>query len=337
MEKGSTKISVRQKFPLLVAEDDPVTSRLLEKKLKEWGYSVYKAENGEKAWEILRKPGLRIALLDWMMPGIEGPQLCARLRQARKPRYTYLILLTAKDTSFDIIQGLEAGADDYMTKPVNFLELKARLQTAQRIIGLEDRWLQVQKKLTRLATTDPLTHAWNRRAIMRFILEEINRCQRDGRPFGLLMIDLDNFKQINDAYGHQGGDQVLRQVVRLFKNNLRTYDRIGRYGGDELIILLPSCNVYQTGTVASHLLELARKNNFNVRGRTTTPVTLSIGAVASDTLSQVNLDSLIMTADQALYLAKKLGRDRVIIFGDSVKPEIREKQNVRKNKFSSAD
>jgi two-component system cell cycle response regulator len=330
MKKIKNSASSKNNLPILIAEDDPVAARLLEKKLKEWDYSIYRAENGEKAWELLRRPELRIAILDWMMPGIEGPELCSRLRQMKKSHYTYLILLTAKDTSFDIIQGLEAGADDYMTKPVNFLELKARLQTAQRIIELEDSLLQAQKKLIRLATTDPLTHAWNRRAIIKFISEETNRYQREGRPFGLLMIDLDNFKLINDTYGHQSGDQVLKKMVTIFKNNLRNYDRIGRYGGDELIILLPACNVYQTGTVAAHLLNLVRQNNFKIRGKTKIKVTLSIGGTASETISKINLNNLISTADRALYLAKKMGRDRVIIFGDSVNYEIMEKKNVRK-------
>ncbi|MGB9894006.1 MAG: response regulator, partial [Candidatus Saccharicenans sp.] len=175
------EITGKNKGPILVAEDDPVACKLLEKKLKEWGYEVYKTENGQKAWEILKKSEMRMAILDWMMPGLEGPELCLRLRQYRKPYYTYLILLTAKDTSFDIIQGLEAGADDYMTKPINLLELKARLQTAGRIIELENNLIKAQKKLSRLATTDSLTRAWNRRTIFNFLAEELNRYKRGGR------------------------------------------------------------------------------------------------------------------------------------------------------------
>lgn len=331
MEENRKEAAASQKnVSILVAEDDPVARRLLEKKLKDWGYRVYKADNGEKAWEILRQPDLRIAILDWMMPGIEGPELCFRLRQTKKPRYTYLILLTAKDTSFDIIQGLEAGADDYMTKPVNFMELKARLQTAHRIIELEDRLLQARKKLMRLATTDSLTHAWNRRTIMKFIKEEISRYTRGGRPFGLLMIDLDNFKQINDTYGHQAGDTVLRYLVKLFIKNLRNYDRVGRYGGDELIVLLPASDIFNTGILAARLLELTRKSKIKLRTGEKISITLSIGGTAVDSLSQTQINNLIQTSDRALYLAKKLGRDRAILFGDSVNLEITEKQNARK-------
>jgi two-component system chemotaxis response regulator CheY len=330
-EERKEETSSQKYFPILVAEDDPVARRLLEKKLKDWGYRVYKAENGEKAWEILKQPEVRIAILDWMMPGMEGPQLCLRLRQVKKPHYTYLILLTARDTSFDIIQGLEAGADDYMTKPVNFMELRARLQAAHRIIELEDRLLQAQKKLIRLATTDSLTHAWNRGTIIKFIREEIDRYLRGDRPFGLLMVDMDNFKQINDTYGHQAGDTVLQNLVKLFKRNLRNYDRTGRYGGDELIVLLPGSDIYDTGLIAARLLDVCRKSKIRLKTGQKISVTLSIGGTTTDSLSQVQINNLIQTSDRALYLAKKLGRDRVILFGDSIKLEMTEKQNDRKS------
>jgi diguanylate cyclase (GGDEF)-like protein len=328
MEEGlKGKAFDKKNQSILIAEDDLVARRLLEKKLKEWGYLVFKADNGEEAWQILKKPEVRIAILDWMMPELEGPELCARLRQARKPRYTYLILLTAKDTSFDIIRGLEAGADDYMTKPVNLLELKARLQTADRIIELEDRLIQAQRKLMRLATTDSLTHAWNRRSIIRFLKEEVNRYLRGGRPFGLLMVDMDNFKQINDLFGHQAGDTVLQNLVKLFKKNLRNYDRVGRYGGDELIVLLPGSDIYYTGMIASRLLELCRNSKISIRTGQKISASLSIGGTSTDSLARVEINNLIQTSDRALYLAKKLGRDRVILFGDSVKLEWMEKQN----------
>lgn len=331
MEKNGEKgKNSRKKISILIAEDDPVSREILEKKLKEWGYQVYKADDGKKAWELLKQPEIRIGILDWMMPGIEGPELCFRLRKTKKPHYTYLILLTAKDTSFDVVQGLEAGADDYMTKPVNFMELRARLQTANRIIELEDRLNQIRKKLLRLATIDSLTHAWNRRTIMKFITEEISRYTRGGRPFGLLMIDLDNFKEINDTYGHQAGDLVLKNVVKLFRKNLRNYDRIGRYGGDELIVLLPASDIFNTGILAARLLELTRKAKFKLDNGEKISLTLSIGGTAVDCLNQVQLNNLIQTSDRALYLAKKLGRDRAILFGDSVNFEIKEKTNARK-------
>lgn len=322
----------KRNFSILIAEDDPLARRMLEKRLRDWGYSVFKAEDGKRAFEILRQPEVRIAILDWMMPGMEGPEVCSRLRSIKKPKYTYVILLTARDTSFDIIQGLEAGADDYMVKPINFLELKARLQTAHRILELEDNLIKTQKKLLRLATVDSLTGAWNRRTIFSFIVEELERFRREKRPLGLLMIDLDNFKMINDTYGHQAGDTVLKNIVRLLKRNLRPYDKVGRYGGDELLVILPNSNIYDTGLIASRLLEHIRNHKINFRHKATVSATLSVGGTSTDSLTQPTLDKLIRTADRALYLAKKLGRDRVILFGDSVKEETKEKKHGRKAK-----
>jgi two-component system chemotaxis response regulator CheY len=328
-EKASLQ---ERKFSVLIAEDDPLARRMLEKRLKDWGYTVFKAEEGKKALEILKRPEVRMAILDWMMPGLEGPEICSKLRQSKKPKYTYVILLTARDTSFDIIQGLEAGADDYMTKPINFMELRARLKTAHRILELEDHLLKTQKKLLKLATLDSLTGAWNRRTIFSFIREELERYRRENKPLGLLMIDLDNFKAINDTYGHQAGDAVLKNMVKMLKKNLRPYDRIGRYGGDGLLILLPSSDLFNTGLIASRLLEHIRKNKINFRHKATLSATLSIGGTSTDSLAQPSLEKLIQTADRALYLAKKLGRDRVILFGDSVKEEAKEKKHARKEK-----
>ncbi|MGB9836786.1 MAG: GGDEF domain-containing response regulator [Candidatus Saccharicenans sp.] len=323
------------KFSILIAEDDPLARRMLDKRLQEWGFKVLKAEDGKKALEILRQPEVRIAILDWMMPGLEGPEICQKLRHLKKPKYTYVILITARDTSYDIIQGLEAGADDYMAKPINFLELRARLQAALRILDLEDHLIKTQKKLLKLATVDSLTGAWNRRTILNFIKEELERYRRENKPLGLLMVDLDNFKTINDTFGHQAGDAVLKNIVRMLKKNLRPYDKIGRYGGDELLIILPNSNIFNTGIIASRLLEYIRKSKIDFRHKATLSATLSMGGVSTDSLAEPNLEKLIRTADRALYLAKKLGRDRVILFGDSVKEKTKEKKHARKEKTSS--
>lgn len=288
----------------------------MERKLNEWGYLVHRAEDGQQAWDLLKRPEIRIALLDWMMPGIEGPELCERLRQSKKARYTYLILLTARDSSFDIIQGLEAGADDYMTKPINLMELRARLQTAHRIINLEDNLIKAKRKLTRLASTDSLTHAWNRRTIFGFLAEELNRFRRAGCPFGILMIDIDHFKKINDRFGHPAGDAVLKQLVTLVRNNLRNYDRVARYGGDELILLLPGSEAKATEVIASRLLERVRQHRFEIGPRISIPLTISVGG-ATVTSPQDKAEIIIRAADRALYLAKKRGRDRMVVTNNS--------------------
>lgn len=315
-KSGQSKPPKEYFGPILIAEDDRVAGKLLERRLNEWGYLVHRAEDGYKAWELLKRPEIRIALLDWMMPGIEGPDLCQRLRQSEKARYTYLILLTARDSSFDIIQGLEAGADDYMTKPINLMELRARLQTAHRIINLEDNLIKAKRKLSRLASTDSLTHAWNRRTIFGFLAEELNRYRREGRPFGILMIDIDHFKKINDRYGHPAGDAVLKQLVTLVRNDLRNYDRVARYGGDELILLLPGSEAKATGVVASRLLERVRQHRFKVGPRISIPLTISIGG-ATITSPKDKSETIIRAADRALYRAKKQGRDRMVILNKS--------------------
>lgn len=315
--------------PILVAEDDRVAGNLLERKLNEWGYLVHRAEDGQQAWQLLKRPEIRIALLDWMMPGIEGPELCQRLRQSKKARYTYLILLTARDSSFDIIQGLEAGADDYMTKPINLMELRARLQTAHRIINLEDNLIKAKRKLTRMASTDSLTHAWNRRSIFGFLAEELNRFRRTGCPFGILMIDIDHFKKINDRYGHPAGDAVLKQLVTLVRNNLRNYDRVARYGGDELILLLPGSEAKATEIIASRLLERIRQHRFKIGPRISIPLTISVGG-ATATSPQEKAEILIRAADRALYLAKKRGRDRMVIIKNSDNEKSKEDRDGRK-------
>lgn len=327
--RSLNKSSQKPLGPILVAEDDPVARNLLERRLGEWGYQVYRAENGQQAWDLLRRPEIRIALLDWMMPDIEGPELCQRLRQSKKQRYTYLILLTARDSSFDIIQGLEAGADDYMTKPINLMELRARLQTARRIINLEDNLIKAKRKLTRLASTDSLTRAWNRRTIFGFLAEELNRFRREGRPFGVLMIDIDHFKEINDRYGHPAGDAVLKQLVTLVRNNLRNYDRVARYGGDELMLLLPGSKAKATEVIASRVLERVRQHRFNIGPRISIPVTISVGG-ATVTSSQDKAEIIIRAADRALYLAKKQGRDRVVIINPDNKKSKEDRDGRKK-------
>ena len=315
-EHSRSKITNRLPKPassILVAEDDRVTLNLLAKNLRSWGYEVLTAENGQQAWKLLKRPNLQIAILDWMMPGLEGPELCHQLRQLSKPRYTYLILLTSRDSSSDLIQGLEAGADDYMTKPINLMELRARLKTAQRIIELEDNLIKVRKMLSRLASTDSLTGVWNRRKFMRYLKEEFNRAQREGRSLGVLMVDMDNFKEINDRYGHPAGDLLLRQLAQLIRHNLRNYDRIARYGGDEFILLLPGSDNRGTQTVADRLLHLVRQKKFRTGTGMTTALNLSIGGTATGSARDLDPKSAVRTADRALYQAKKAGRGRAVV------------------------
>jgi two-component system cell cycle response regulator len=295
---------------ILIAEDDLVSSRILEKNLRTWGYETTVAVNGTQAWEALRAPNTRLALLDWMMPGAEGPELCRRIRALNKPSYTYIILLTSRDGAQDIIEGLEAGADDFMTKPVNFSELKARLQTAGRIIALEDKLLETQRRLFELATRDSLTGIWNRATILRFLAEEMDHGARENYPVSTILIDVDFFKKVNDTCGHPIGDKLLGRVSVCLEKNVRPYDKVGRYGGDEFLIVLPNCSLFQVSMVAERIRTSCSKMKVRTAGNKVNP-TLSLGCASSECFRRPGVNRMIKESDRALYRAKSAGRDRV--------------------------
>jgi len=218
---------------VLIADDDALSRRVLHDVLVDWGYQVIAAKNGNEAWNIMQQdhpPNL--VILDWMMPGLDGVDICAMVRQQVKPRYTYIILLTSRNRPEDIVQGLEAGADDYIVKPFNPDELKYRLKIGERIIDLEERILG-------LARIDYLTGLLNRRAFMEKLEIEINRSLREGTGLGIIIADIDYFKTINDSYGHLAGDRVLQNVARCLQKSCRRYDFAGRYGGEEFILGFP--------------------------------------------------------------------------------------------------
>lgn len=307
---------------VLVADDDPVARKIIEKRLQAWGYEVVTAQSGDEALLWLKEKRTRLAILDWMMPGLNGTDLCGLVRNMRKKHYTYIILLTSRTALDDVIEGLRAGADDYMIKPVNFTELDARLQKARRIIDLEDRYSKSQKSLIKLATMDSLTGCWNRASILDFIREQIEYSQRNATPASLLMIDLDHFKDINDACGHAAGDRALKKIVLTLKNQLRSYDRLGRYGGDEMLVILPDCDSNAARKVAERMLEACREGNVGTAGEERF-VTVSVGGVSTSDLKECDLDALLASADLSLYEAKRTGRNKVRMFKELEKPKPR--------------
>ncbi|MCK4336880.1 MAG: diguanylate cyclase [Candidatus Aminicenantes bacterium] len=297
---------------VLIAEDDKVTLEILKKYLRGWGYNIITADTGQQAWKILKKGDIHMAVLDWIMPGISGPEVCQKVRQEKRDRYTYLIMLTSKDNPKDIIQGLTAGADDYVTKPFNQLELKARLQTGKRIILLESQLLDTQNRLRKMAEYDVLTKLWNRRAILNILDEEIIRSTRQHLPLGVIMIDIDGFKNINDTHGHQAGDAVLYEIASRLKNNVRPYDKVGRYGGDELFIVLPNCNLVNLDIVGRRLQESINMQKVRT-SQAEIHVTISLGGVSSESDPDTPAEKLISESDKALLKAKKKGRNCFII------------------------
>jgi diguanylate cyclase (GGDEF)-like protein len=297
---------------ILIAEDDLISCRILEKNLGNWGYEVVLAKSGEEAWEALKDEGMRMAILDWMMPGMKGVEICKKIRRRRRNKYTYIILLSAKDRKQDIIAGLSSGADDYMTKPVNFLELKARLQTGKRIVDLEDKLLLIQNQLKDIASRDSLTKLWNRAEILKFLREEMERGRRESKPVGVIMVDVDYFKKINDVFGHDIGDAALLQVVSRVKRKVRTSDKVGRYGGDEIIIILPNCAQTEMKKVAERLRFSVARRGIKTE-LDTIPLTISAGGACSENIPQPTAEKLIKASDEALFEAKNQGRNCVVV------------------------
>jgi len=293
---------------ILIAEDDFISCKALENNLKEWGYDVVSARDGNEAWDLAKQHDIRLAILDWNMPGIDGIELSQKIRneyQEEDSKYIYIILLTGRGGQDDIIQGLSTGADDYMTKPYSFVELKYRVQNGERIIKNED-------KRIRLASLDNLTRLWNRNKIFDFLDTELSRGIRENTPTGVVMIDIDHFKRINDRYGHLIGDEVLVEVASRLKHAIRPYDRIGRYGGDEMLVVLPNCSNKEAKNIAKRLYDSVTKEKIPTEVGSL-KINISIGCVSNENYIQVSRMELIQASDNALLSAKKKGRDRIIL------------------------
>jgi two-component system cell cycle response regulator len=297
---------------VLIADDDALSRRVLNDVLIDWGYQVIVARNGNEAWEILQEEDPpNLVILDWMMSGLDGIDICAMVRQQAKPRYTYIILLTSRNRPEDIVQGLEAGADDYVVKPFNPDELKYRLKIGERIIDLEERILA-------LARIDYLTGLLNRRAFMEKLEIEINRAQREGTNLGIIIIDIDYFKSVNDTYGHLVGDRVLQNLARCLQKSCRRYDFAGRYGGEEFILGFPGAGKQSIQKIADRLCRDIRQCYTELPEHGTgIHVTASLGVACLEDFPSGNPDQLISAADDALYTAKKKGRNQVVIANPS--------------------
>lgn len=297
--------------PVLVAEDDAMFRRILQSWLESWGYRVTLAEDGSKAWAILQQElPPELLILDWMMPEIDGVELCRRIRDRQGSPYQYILLVTAKDDKRDVVSGLDAGADDYLTKPFDRNELRARLRVGSRILGLQRELISAREELRFQATHDVLTGVWNRAAVLDLLHRECGRSARTGSSVAVLMLDLDHFKKINDTYGHLVGDLVLREVANRIAQNVRSYDLVGRYGGEEFLIVFPECDKTQIEQSANRI-RLAIASNPILTASAEIPVTVSLGATVN-TGSQSERDTL-SSADTALYRAKNAGRNRVVV------------------------
>jgi diguanylate cyclase (GGDEF)-like protein len=294
---------------ILIAEDDPICRRVLQSRLQNWGFQVMTAEDGLQAWQmLLRGDAPNLLILDWVMPGIDGPELCRRIRERRDAIYPYILLVTGKDNTQDVVRGLEAGADDYLSKPVDPTELRARLQVGKRILALQHELIQAREELRFQANHDALTGIFSRAAVLSVLDRELQRGARSGMPIGILMIDLDHFKRINDTYGHLTGDAVLREVADRMNRVLRSYDSLGRYGGEEFLAVLPDCYPEDLHTVAERVRSAVSDIPFGIE-TTSLAVTVSVGGIVTSHATP-SLESLSV-ADAMLYEAKRNGGNRV--------------------------
>lgn len=303
---------------ILMAEDDPGTRSLLKVQLVNWGYDVVVTRDGSEAWQVLQADDApRLAILDWMMPGMTGVELCRKVREEKKEPYTYIILLTAQQRDEYIVTGMEAGADDYMLKPFNYNELKVRLRAGRRIIELQNELIEAREIFQEKANRDSLTGLLNHEEILGALDQELARAEREGKCVSVIMADLDHFKMVNDTYGHMAGDAVLRSVAKRMHSLTRSYDYVGRYGGEEFLVILPECCKECAVTFAERLSECISSERMDT-SEGEIPVTVSLGVSASGKDRGWNAQALVRSADEALYLAKKNGRNRVEIAADDV-------------------
>jgi diguanylate cyclase (GGDEF)-like protein len=304
---------------ILIADDSIVSRHLLDATLRKWGYEVVVASDGVEAWNVLGADDApKLAILDWVMPGLTGPEVCRKVREQGKDKdtYTYILLLTSKSLKEDLIEGMESGADDYITKPFDQHELKVRLRAGTRIIDLQRELVEAREALREQASKDFLTRIWNRSYILDILDRELARGDRENRPVGVILADLDHFKLVNDTYGHFAGDAVLREFARRMLAHIRLYDAIGRYGGEEFLIILPGCDESCTRAQGERLRSALACEAMEINDSSQT-VTSSFGATTWVPGMEATAEALIRVADDALYKAKHQGRNCVVYLPSS--------------------
>jgi len=290
---------------ILFAEDDMTSRLVLGATLRKLGHEVTAAANGREAWELLQQEHFPLLISDWMMPEMDGLELCRLIRERHAGQYTYIVLLTALGGKASYLDGMDAGADDFITKPFDEDQLVARLRVADRILALHEI-LRTQ------AMFDGLTRLWNRTAIIDYLECELERSKREAKPLGIILIDLDHFKQVNDIHGHAAGDAVLREAALRMKGALRGYDQVARYGGEEFLIVAPGCGEEECQGVAERIrTAICGAPLETATGALAVSCSLGMAIAVAGTAPTERVDALIARADAALYRAKANGRNRV--------------------------
>lgn len=297
---------------ILVAEDDPVALCNLQDCLTRWGHQVTTTMDGESACRQLSAPDSpKLAILDWMLPGLDGCRVCEEIRKRPQGAFTHILILTSRNNKCDILQAFESGVDDYLVKPFDLLELKGRLLAAQRNLRLQADLIAARDSMRHQARHDSLTGIFNRRAIVEGLQRMMARSARDGEALGLILADLDHFKAINDTYGHLAGDAVLREASLRMVRSLRPGDMIGRFGGEEFLMVLRGSDAPAAKSLAERVrsriaAEPVRFLEYEMS------VTLSLGVVIEDRPEHFNSAELLQAVDGALYEAKQQGRNRMV-------------------------
>ena len=286
---------------ILIADDEPISRRLLQASLVKLGHEVVAVTDGAGAVSaLLAADAPKLAILDWMMPGTDGLEVCRKLR-TDAPEYVYVILLTAKQLQEERVAAYDAGVDDFLSKPLDILNLQSRLRVGERVLDL-------QSKLRYQATHDHLTGLWNRRMILDVLDRELNRASHEGQSIAVALVDIDYFKKINDTHGHGAGDEVLKAAAERMRASLRKYDAIGRYGGEEFLLVLPNCPTQDALDVVERARGAVGATPIDATG---SPLDVSISAGVAWTTGRTDAAAIIHAADEALYRAKEAGRNRV--------------------------
>jgi|SRR5690348_11360762 two-component system, cell cycle response regulator len=300
---------------ILIADDEALSRKLLQTLLQKMGFEVVVTRDGAEAWRELEKADApSLAVLDWMMPGCEGIELVRRIRAQKERAYTYVILLTARREREDLLEGLNAGADDYLRKPLDADELQAKIVIGKRILAVQQRLAEALDAERYQARHDSLTGLYNHREILNMLEREIERNRRQNCCTAAIMLDVDHFKQINDTYGHQCGDAVLREFSRRVVSILRPYDSCGRYGGEEFLVVVPQCDLVSARHIAERIRVALSEEPVQCEGQSIS-VTASVGVTASCN-GKRTADAMVQACDQAMYASKRSGRNRVSVFDE---------------------